>query len=57
MGTALTNSVDFCWIRPQMYIDDILWWIDVTLTIHNVTLSAQKPYQHNNKCDYSKIND
>ena len=29
---------------------------NVMLTLHNVTLSSQKPCQHNNKCDCSKTN-
>ena len=29
---------------------------NVTLRLYNVTLTSQKPYQHNNKCDCSKTN-
>ena len=31
-------------------------YYDVTLTLHNVTLTSQKPCKHNNKCDCSKTN-
>ena len=35
-----------------MYIEDL--FNNVTLTLHNETLTSQKPCQHNNKRDYSK---
>ena len=31
-----------------------LYFENVTLTLHNVTLASQKPCQHNNKCDCNK---
>ena len=33
-----------------------IYFDNVTLTLHNVTLASQKPCQHNNKCDRSKTN-
>ena len=29
---------------------------NVTLTLHNITLTSQKPCLHNNRCDCSKTN-
>ena len=50
-GTALANSMESdlgCTLR--IYFDN------VTLMLHNVTLTSQKPCQHKNKCDCSKTN-
>ena len=33
-----------------------IYFDNVTLTLHNLTLASQKPCQHNNKCDCSKTN-
>ena len=50
IGTALANSVESdLGYTSRIYIDK------VTLTLHHVTLSSQKPCQHNNKCDCSKM--
>ena len=46
IGTAYENSVKFCGI----YFDN------ATLTLHNVTLTSQKTYKHNNKNYCSKKN-
>ena len=45
------NSVEShlgCTCRSRIYLDN------VTLTLHKVTLTSQKPYHYNNKCDCSK---
>ena len=34
----------------RIYFDDVA--DNVTMTLHNVTLTSQKPCQHNNKCGY-----
>ena len=52
IGTALANSVEFCGIRPQMYIKDLLF-DNVMLTLHYMTLQTQELCQNNNKCDCS----
>ena len=51
IGTASANSVesDYGW-TSRIYFDY------VTLTLHNVKLTSQKPYQHISKCDCSKTN-
>ena len=36
------------------YVTSRIYFDNVTLTLHNVTLASQKPCQHNNKCDCSK---
>ena len=49
--TASVNSMESdlrC--TSRIYIDN------VTLTLHNLTPTSQKPYQHNNKCDCRKTN-
>ena len=51
--TALANSVEFRGIIPGC--TSRISFDNVTLTLHNVTLTSQKPYEHNNKCDQSKI--
>ena len=28
-----------------------MYFVNATLTLHNVTLTSQKPCEHNNKCD------
>ena len=52
IGTASALSAELREFRPQMYIKDLL--DNVTLTLHNMMLTSQKPCQHNNKCNCSK---
>ena len=54
IGTTLANSAKFCGIRPRIHFENVV--DNVTLMLHNVTLTSQKPSQHNNKCDCSKAN-
>ena len=48
------------WLFPWNSVESKLWcttmiyFDNVTLMLHNVTLTSQKPRQHNNKCDCSK---
>ena len=53
--TAPANSAEFRGIRPRMCIEDLLYNAggNVTLTLYNVSLTSQKPFKHNNKCDCS----
>ena len=46
-------------IQDQSELPQSIPWIyfdNVILMLHNVTLTSQKPCQHNNKCDCSKTN-
>ena len=50
VGNALANSVESdhgC--TPRVYFDN------VTLTSHNVTLMSHKPFKYNNSFDYIEI--
>ena len=49
--TALANSVE-----SDLGCTSRIYFDNVTLILHNVTLKSQKPCQHNNKCDCSKTN-
>ena len=49
--TALVNSVE-----SDLGCTSRIHFVHVTLALYKVTLTAQKPWQHNNKCDCSKIN-
>ena len=42
----------FCEIPWKIYFDNA--GNNMTLTLYNVTLTAQKPCEHNNNCDCSK---
>ena len=49
IGTASANSVESdLGCSPRIYFDN------VALTIHYVTLTSHKQHQHNNMCDCSK---
>ena len=51
IGTASANSVE-----SDLGCTSMIYFDNVTLTLHSVTLTSQKPYQHNNKCDCRKAN-
>ena len=62
---SLTNhppQSELPWQIPWNSLESDLWctstiyFDNVRLTLHTVTLSSQKPCQHNNKCDRSKTN-
>ena len=46
---CLSNSV-----KSDRGCTSRIFFDNVTLMLHNVTLTSQKPCQHNNKCDCSK---
>ena len=62
--TTIVVCSSFCFSRDclgQFCGSDLrctlrIYFDNVTLTLHNVTLMRQKPCQHNNKCDNSKTN-
>ena len=47
--TVSANSVD-----SDLGCTSRIYFDNVTLTLHNVTLTSQKPCLHNNKCDSAK---
>ena len=49
IGTASANSME-----SDLGSTSRIFFDYVTLTLHNDTLTSQKPCQHNNKCDCSK---
>ena len=50
IGTVSVNSVESdLGCTSRIYFDNMM------PMLHNVTLMAQEPCKHNNKCDYSKI--
>ena len=51
IGTSSTNFVE-----SDLGYTSRIYFHYVTFTLHNVTLTAQKPCQHNNKCECSKNN-
>ena len=53
-GTALANSVSS--VESDLGCTSRICFDHKTLTIYKVTLTSQKPYQHNNKYDCSKTN-
>ena len=55
IGIASANLVEFRGIRPRRCTSRI-YSDNVTMTLHNVTLTSHKTFQHNNKFDCSKTN-
>ena len=51
IGTASANSVE-----SDLGSTSRIYFDNVSLTLHNMTLKSLKPCQHNNKCDCSKTN-
>ena len=51
IGTAMANSVE-----SDLRCTSMICFDNMTLMLHNLTLTSQKPCQHNNKCDCSKTN-
>ena len=51
IGTVSAHSVE-----SDLGCTSRIYFDNVTLMLHNMTLTSQKPCQHNNKCDCSKTN-
>ena len=49
--TASANSVE-----SDLGCTSRIYFDNVTMTLHNVTLTSQTPCERNNKCDCSKTN-
>ena len=43
-------------VKSDLGCTSRIYFDNVTLTLHNVTLTSQKPYQYNNKFDCSETN-
>ena len=53
---ALTRPIPWNYVESDLGCTSRIYFDNVTLTLYNVTLTSQKPCQHNNKCDCSKTN-
>ena len=54
--SELRRPITWNSVESDLGCTSMIYFDNVTLTLHNVTLMSQKPCQHNNKCDCSKTN-
>ena len=54
--TELPRPIPWISVESDLGCTLRIYFDNVMLTLHNVTLTSQKPCQHNNRCDCSKTN-
>ena len=52
--SELPLPIPWNFVESDLRCTSRIYFDNMMLTLHNVTLTSQKPCQHNNKCDYSK---
>ena len=54
--SELPRPIPWNSIESDLRSTSKIYFDNVTLTLHNATLTSKKPYQHNKQCDCSKTN-
>ena len=52
--SELSRPISWNSVESDLGCTSRVYFDNVTLTLHNVTLTSKKPYEHNNKCDCRK---